>query len=126
MSVQTRITDELTGYLGTNASLSYNLQSRPGSGLCGKALTVENIVDDKDTLPLFLWRRKARATFGEKIGHTVWWRIIIPGMRGGRDHFPHSGEARQSSPRQSCIINAPDKNIHNRRTACDENSPDLN
>lgn len=125
MSVQTHITDELTGYLGTSASLRYNLQARSGSDLCGKTVTVENIVDDKDTLSLFLWHREARATFGEN-----WSYCLVDNNysrhAGGRYHFPHSGEARQSSPHQSCIINALDKNIHNRRTACDENSPDLN
>lgn len=33
---------------------------------------------------------------------------------------------KQSNLRQGCIINALDKNMDNLRTACDENSPDLN
>lgn len=33
---------------------------------------------------------------------------------------------KQSNLHQCCIINALDKNMDNLRTACDENSPDLN
>lgn len=47
LSVQTRITDELAGYLGTIAAVQYNLQLCPGSNLL-KKLIVGNIVDNKE------------------------------------------------------------------------------
>lgn len=128
--LQTCITDELTGYLGIIAA-----RLQPGSGShSSKSKLIAyftKLIVEKYICKL--GDHVVAAKLAQESLSNIWRKTVTLMVERqscwayrGWNNFPHSGEARQPGPHQSCIINALDKNIDNPRTARDENSPDLN